>query len=200
MTKIKICGLSRLADIEAVNAARPGYIGFVFAESRRKVTPAEAARLKARLSPAILTVGVFVNTPPETILSLTAAGIIDWIQLHGSESPETIRFLKEKSGRPVLKAFSIQTPTDLELAAATSADFPLLDNGKGGTGETFDWELLSHFPRPYFLAGGLTPENLPEAIFRFSPYAVDLSSGVETDGKKDPQKIFRAVEAAHRKD
>lgn len=79
MTKIKICGLSRLADIEAVNAARPDYIGFVFAERRRKVTPAEAVRLKARLSPAILTMGVFVNAPPETILSLTAAEIIDWI-------------------------------------------------------------------------------------------------------------------------
>ena len=198
MTKIKLCGLSRLADIEAVNAARPDYIGFVFAESRRKVTPAEAARLKARLSPAILTVGVFVNAPPETILSLTAAGIIDWIQLHGSESPETIRFLKEKSGRPVLKAFSIQTPADLELAAATPADFPLLDNGKGGTGETFDWSLFEKQEKPFFLAGGLSPENVKEAIERFHPYAVDVSSGVETDGYKDYEKMKAFMDAVRR--
>ena len=198
MTKIKICGLSRLADIEAVNAARPDYIGFVFAESRRKVTPAEAARLKARLSPAILTVGVFVNAPPETILSLTAAGIIDWIQLHGSESPETIRFLKEKSGRPVLKAFSIQTPADLELAAATPADFPLLDNGKGGTGETFDWSLFQEQEKPFFLAGGLSPENVKEAVERFHPYAVDVSSGVETDGYKDYEKMKAFMDAVRR--
>ena len=200
MTKIKICGLRREQDIRYANELMPDYIGFVFLKGKmRYVTFEEAAHLRSLLDPAIPAVGVFVNEPVENVIRLLQSGTIQIAQLHGQEDEAYAEELGRAGDHCIIRAFAVRSSEDIHRAFAFPADYPLLDNGKG-TGETFDWELLSHFPRPYFLAGGLTPENLPEAIFRFSPYAVDLSSGVETDGKKDPQKIFRAVEAAHRKD
>ena len=195
-TKIKICGLKRPEDITYVNEAKPDYCGFIieFPKSSRNVTGALVRELTAKLNPDIIPVGVFVNAAPERVEKLLLDGTIHIAQLHGQEDEAYIKKLKSLTDHPVMKAFSIQEKKDLDAAAASSADLILLDHGKGGTGETFDWSLLEGWTkRPYFLAGGLNPENIPEAIQRIHPWGIDLSSAVETDGKKDREKILQAV-------
>lgn len=194
MTKIKICGLFRPCDAEYVNEAMPDYAGFVFFEkSHRNVTMQQAAQLRKSIHPSIPVVGVFVNAPQEQIISLCREGVIQIIQLHGGESAEYIRRLKALiPGVSVWQAFRVRTPDDLAAAQQSTADLILLDNGYG-TGETFDWSLISGMTRPFLLAGGLTPQNIPQAIARFAPYAVDISSGVETEKQKDRDKILAAV-------
>ena len=200
MTKIKICGLRRPEDIAYVNEAKPDFAGFIIdvPKSRRNVPREKVRELTALLSPEILPVGVFVNAPMETILSLVTDGTLKAVQLHGQESQSYLEELKKQVAVPLIRAFSIRSPEDLTEAEKSPADFVLLDNGAGGTGETFDWSLLSSFDRPFFLAGGLRLENIPEAVSRFHPYALDLSSGVETDGYKDKEKIIAAVAAVRR--
>lgn len=196
MTKIKLCGLSRPEDIAAANEVNPDYIGFVFApKSKRYVSPTQAAQLKQQLAPGIQAVGVFVKEDPETVVHLLEDGVIDVAQLHGSESEAYIRTLRQHTHKPIMQAFRVDTPADLEKAQASSADYILLDSGDGGTGERFDWSLLTGVTRPYFLAGGLDPENVGEAVEKLKPYAVDVSSGIETDGKKDPEKMRSFVRA-----
>lgn len=200
MTKLKLCGLVRICDIEAVNRLNPEYIGFVFAKkSRRYVDPAQARELRARLNKGISPVGVFVNESPEAIADLVRSGIIDVVQLHGSEDEDFLRKLRELVSCPIIKAFSVKTPQDVRIACESSADLILLDSGGGGTGTVFDWDLLEPIRRPWFLAGGLSPENAADAILRLAPYGVDVSSGIETDGVKDIQKMndfVRAVRGA----
>lgn len=200
MTKLKLCGLVRICDIEAVNRLNPEYIGFVFAKkSRRYVDPAQARKLRARLNKGISPVGVFVNESPEAIADLVRSGIIDVVQLHGSEDEDFLRKLRELVSCPIIKAFSVKTPQDVRIACESSADLILLDSGGGGTGTVFDWNLLEPIRRPWFLAGGLSPENAADAIRRLAPYGVDVSSGIETDGVKDIQKMndfVRAVRGA----
>ena len=200
MTKIKICGLRRPEDIVYVNEAKPDLAGFIIdvPKSRRNVPREKVRELTALLSPKILPVGVFVNAPMETILSLVTDGTLKAVQLHGQESQSYLEELKKQVAVPLIRAFSIRSPEDLTEAEKSPADFVLLDNGAGGTGETFDWSLLSSFDRPFFLAGGLRLENIAEAVSRFHPYALDLSSGVETDGYKDKEKIIAAVAAVRR--
>ena len=207
-TKIKICGLRRPEDIEAVNKYLPDYVGFVFyKKSKRYVTEEEAEKLCNLLSPFIEAVGVFVSEEPDVILRLMRKGIISIAQLHGDESEEYINKLREELKRPVffsdgtpfhtegkvIKAFLVRDEDDVKKAEKSSADFILLDKGMGD-GETFDWKLLGELKRPYFLAGGLNPENVSEAIEKLHPYAVDVSSGVETDGFKDAEKIRAFIE------
>ena len=200
MTKIKFCGLSRPCDIAAANACRPAYVGFVFASaSRRYVPPERAEELRVLLMPEIRAVGVFVNEKPERIARIADRGIIDLIQLHGTEDEAGIRQVRSLTGLAVIKAFSIAGERDVEAANDSGADYVLLDAGKGGTGTRFDWSLLSGMRRPYFLAGGLTPENAGEAIRQLAPYGVDISSGIETDGYKDAEKMA-AFAAAVRKE
>lgn len=192
MTKIKICGLSRPCDIDFVNEAKPDYIGFVFWEkSRRNVTKEQAAALKERLDPGILSVGVFVDEKPEAAAELANEGIIDLIQLHGSEDAAYVAKLRELMDKPIIKAFC-----GTKIAEVSQNDFPadyyLLDHGKG-SGERFDWECIPEMKKPWFLAGGISAGNVMEAIERFHPYAVDVSSSVETDGKKDRDKILEIV-------
>ncbi|MCR5735185.1 MAG: phosphoribosylanthranilate isomerase [Lachnospiraceae bacterium] len=195
MTKIKLCGLMTEKDIETVNDLRPDYIGFVFAEkSRRYVDRETAARLRKLLDPSITAVGVFVNEDMSFILDILKAGIIDIAQLHGTESEDYILRLKQESGRQVIKAFRISGPNDLAFVERSPADHILLDAG-AGDGKTFDWSLLSGIKRPFFLAGGLTSENAASAVKELGPYAVDTSSGIETDGKKDPEKMRAFVNA-----
>lgn len=200
MTKLKLCGLARICDIEAANRLNPEYIGFVFAKkSRRYVDPAQARKLRARLNKGISPVGVFVNESPEAIADLVRSGIIDVVQLHGSEDEDFLRKLRELVSCPIIKAFSVKTPQDVRIACESSADLILLDSGGGGTGTVFDWDLLEPIRRPWFLAGGLSPENAADAIRRLAPYGVDVSSGIETDGVKDIQKMndfVRAVRGA----
>lgn len=200
MTKIKICGLRRPEDIAYVNEAKPDFAGFIIdvPKSRRNVPREKVRELTALLSPEILPVGVFVNALMETILSLVTDGTLKAVQLHGQESQSYLEELKKQVAVPLIRAFSIRSPEDLTEAEKSPADFVLLDNGAGGTGETFDWSLLSSFDRPFFLAGGLRLENITEAVSRFHPYALDLSSGVETDGYKDKEKIIAAVAAVRR--
>ena len=226
MTKIKICGLSRDEDISFVNEAKPDYCGFIihFPKSHRNVTPDRARELIRGLDRSICPVGVFVNEPMETILSLTEDGTLGAVQLHGQESTEYVEELKEKlrqqeaaasadqrevdapagqkisgceggRGRTVtlIQAFKILSAEDVKRAGESAADYILLDRGTE-TGLTFDWNLVQEMDRPYFLAGGLGADNLEEAIRRMHPFAVDLSSAVETDKVKDREKIKRVVE------
>lgn len=196
MTKIKICGLKREKDIYDVNCCCPDYAGFVFADqSRRFVTPSIACRLREMLKPSIIPVGVFVNERPEKIAELLKFEIISMVQLHGQENEEYIKRLKGMTNKPVIKAFSIQRKEDVEKALQSAADYILLDNGAGGTGKTFDWSLSEAADRPFFLAGGLSPENVRQAVKKLHPFAVDVSSGVETEGKKDFDKIIAFINA-----
>ena len=200
MTKIKICGLRRQQDIEAVNAARPDFAGFVVEVpgSRRSVDKRELRELAGRLEEGILSVGVFVNAPPELVAELLEEGTLDLAQLHGQEDEIYMAELRRLTEKPLIQAFSIQTGQDAEQALESRADYLLLDQGRGGTGQTFDWSLLPEINRPFFLAGGLGEENLERAIRQVRPWAVDLSSSLETDGQKDPEKILRAVDLVRR--
>lgn len=199
--KIKLCGLTRPCDIEAVNELQPDYIGFVFAKkSRRYVSPEKAEELKAMLAPGIQTVGVFVNEEPEQIVSLLEAGTIDVAQLHGQEGEREIRRLRELTDHLLIQAFRIDTEQDVERANASTADYVLLDSGAGGTGTVFDWDLLQAIRRPYFLAGGLDTENLGTVKAKLNPYGIDVSSGIETDGYKDKEKMTAFVAAARKED
>ena len=194
MTKIKLCGLSRLCDIEAANELRPEYIGFVFApNSRRYVTRDTAAQLKEKLHPGIKAVGVFVNEQPEVVARLLRDGVIDIAQLHGSETEEYICQLRTLTEKPIIKAFRIDTKQDILAAQKSTADFILLDSGSGGTGTAFDWKLIPEIGRPYFLAGGLGLDNAADAVRTLKPYAVDVSSGIETGGWKDKRKMQEFV-------
>ena len=198
MTKIKLCGLTRPADIDAANRLRPDYIGFVFApKSRRYVSPGRAAVLRERLDPGIPAVGVFVNAPPETVAGLLNRGVIDLAQLHGAEDEAYLSRLRALTDKPVIQAFRIRDEKDCRTARKSSADYILLDSG-AGTGKAFDWSLIRELGRPYFLAGGLGPENVAASVRLLRPYAVDVSSGIETEGKKDPQKMADFVSAVRR--
>lgn len=198
MAKIKICGLRRPEDIAAINEARPDFAGVILARNPkfwRAVDARQAARMREALDPSIPLVGVFVDDDPDYIAGLLERGVIDIAQLHGKETEADICALARRSGKPVWKAFQVKTAGDVAAAIQTPAARPLLDSG-AGCGVTFDWGLVTGIRRPFLLAGGLTPETLPAAIGQVHPWGVDISSGVETDRVKDPDKIFRAVEAA----
>ena len=189
MTKIKFCGLTGDCDIDAANKLRPEYVGFVFApKSKRYVTPERAAELKRRLADGIKAVGVFVNDNLYHVAELLNRGVIDIAQLHGSEDEEYIGQLRQLTDKPIIRAFRIKTAEDIAEAEKCTADHVLLDSG-AGTGEVFDWKLIKNMKRPYFLAGGLSPDNVENAVEQLSPYAVDVSSGIETDGVKDKAKM-----------
>ena len=200
-TKIKLCGMRRPEDIRAVNQAKPDYIGFICSRRFwRHISLEEAAVLKEMLDPGIQAVGVFVDEPYEEIAGWLKKGVIDLVQLHGEEDEYYIRQLRkvmlfQETLVPVIQAFRVKTEKDLLRAGHSIADYILLDSG-AGSGVTFDWSLLDSMDRPYFLAGGLGPDNVAEAIRRFHPYAVDMSSSLETERKKDPEKIRRAVREA----
>lgn len=193
MTKLKLCGLRRAEDIRMVNRYKPDYIGFIFAESRRQVTHQQASELKELLSPDISAVGVFVNAPVEEIAAVCNAGIIDLVQLHGDESEPYIRQLRREITLPIIKAIQVRTPEQILRAADLPCELLLLDTyvegQRGGSGTAFDHSMIPPISKPFFLAGGLNEENLPAALEACHPYGVDISSGVETDGFKDEQKI-----------
>ena len=195
MTKIKMCGLSRAEDIEAANAIKPDYIGFVFAEiSKRRVSALEASKLKSKLNPEIKAVGVFLDDKLDFVASMLNLGIVDVVQLHGSEDEEYIEKVRKITNKPIIKAFIIRSKEDVERAEKSTADYILLDGGKG-EGKAFDWSLLKDIKRPYFLAGGLNPVNVSDAVKALNPYAVDVSTGIETDGVKDKEKMTAFADA-----
>jgi phosphoribosylanthranilate isomerase len=197
--KIKICGLFREEDIEAANEAKPDYIGFVFAKSRRQINAIQAAKLRKKLGGGIIPVGVFVDAEHDEITALYRDRIIAAAQLHGSEDADYIAKLREQCDVPVIKAMHIGEKM-------YDADFFLVDNGPGGTGESFDWSILSSaiknstdginsntFSEKFFLAGGIGLHNLEQAM-SFKPYAIDVSSGAETAGVKDREKMIALVQ------
>ena len=199
MTYIKMCGLTRMSDITAVNSVKPEYIGFVFYEkSKRYITPSKAVELKGLLSPEIKAVGVFVNESAEVVAGLLESGVIDIAQLHGDEDEEYISGLRRMTDKPIIQAFRIRSAADAERARQSSGDMILLDAG-AGDGKAFDWSLISNIERPYFLAGGLSCQNVAQAVRELHPYGVDVSSGIETDGIKDIEKMA-AFAGAVRKD
>lgn len=198
MTKIKLCGLSRPCDIEAANELKPEYIGFVFTpKSKRYVTPEKAKELKQILAPNIKAVGVFVKEVPENVAKLLHDKIIDIAQLHGNEGEDYIKQLRKLTDKPIIKAFRIETASDIAYAEHCSADYVLLDSG-AGTGTLFDWKLIQNIKIPYFLAGGLSPDNAGDAVTILHPFAVDVSSGIETDGVKDKTKMAAFIAAVRK--
>ena len=195
MTKVKMCGLSRMEDIEYANEVLPEFIGFVFApKSRRYVSFEQAKKLRGELDYRIAAVGVFVDEDIENIVRLVKDEVIYMVQLHGSEDNAYIAKLREMAEVPIIQAFKIIDSCDAESAVLSDADFVLLDSGMG-TGKTFDWSLIKSINRPYFLAGGISPENAAQAVERFSPYAVDASSSLETGGVKDLSKMTALARA-----
>lgn len=193
--KIKICGLKRNEDIEYVNEALPDYIGFVFSKSRRQVTLQQAYDLKGDLNSRIKSVGVFVNEPQDMIAELAKNGIIDLAQLHGNEDNVYISKLREKTDGKVkiIKAISISNEFSIDQINEIDADFFLLDNGSGGTGKAFDYSLIKNKVNDrIFLAGGINAGNIKNAV-SLNPYCIDVSSGAESDGIKDREKIIKLV-------
>ncbi len=197
--KIKICGLTRKEDVLALNCCNPDYAGFVFAPGKRQLTPRQAALLRDDLLPEIPAVGVFVNSPADEIISLVKSHIIQLIQLHGEESEEEILELKDKLDRPVpiIKAIRVQSAKEILEAETLSADYLLLDSYvrgiQGGSGTSFDWTMIPTIKKPWFLAGGVGMSNIVGAL-KTEAFCLDVSSLVETDGRKDPEKIKEIIQ------
>lgn len=194
--KIKFCGIRRLEDVAAVNLCQPDYMGMILSGGfRRSISQEQAQRLVQEKSDAIAAVGVFVNESSETICRMAEQLHLQVIQLHGNESAEQIQTLQQKIGLPVWKALRIGTLEELEVAGTNLADCLILEGktgaGIGGTGVCADWELLARhsWNRSFFLAGGLQPENVLEAIATVSPTGVDFSSGIEEDGVKSLRRM-----------
>lgn len=194
--KIKFCGIRRLEDVAAVNLCQPDYMGMILSGGfRRSISQEQAQCLVQEKSDAIAAVGVFVNESSETICRMAEQLHLQVIQLHGNESAEQIQTLQQKTGLPVWKALRIGTLEELEAAGTDPADCLILEGktgaGIGGTGVCADWELLARhsWNRSFFLAGGLQPENVLEAIATVSPTGVDFSSGIEEDGVKSLRRM-----------
>ena len=204
MAKIKICGLKTIEDIRMANRLKPDYIGFVFAGKKRKITPAQALEMKRCLCPGIQSVGVFVNEDIRTVAQLADQGITDLIQLHGEEDASYIRDLRNLTDKAIIKAVRVTCPEDILKVQEVSAEYLLLDSyhaGEyGGSGVTFNWEMIPELTKPYFLAGGLNTGNVCEALKRCSPFAVDVSSSVETDGRKDEKKIEEFINRVRKRE
>ena len=193
--KIKMCGISKVETIPAIVEAKPDYMGLVFAPSKRQVTVEQAKTLVDELHKQyeIKTVGVFVNETVENLLKIAEEVKLDVIQLHGDEDESFIQTLKEQSNVEVWKAVQVRSAADAEKWIDSSADMLLFDayhkDERGGTGEVFDWSSLDEFERPFMLAGGIDSTNVARAIRTVRPYGIDISSGIETEGVKDDEKI-----------
>ena len=202
MPKVKMCGISKVETIPAIIDAKPDYMGLVFAPSKRQVTVDQAKTLVEELhkqyavrynSKTIKTVGVFVNETIENLLKIAEEVKLDVIQLHGDEDESFIQILKEQSNVEVWKAVQVRSAADAEKWIDSSADMLLFDayhkDERGGTGEVFDWSSLDEFERPFMLAGGIDSTNVARAIRTVRPYGIDISSGIETEGVKDDEKM-----------
>ena len=187
---IKFCGIRRIEDVRAVNETRPDLAGFILVKGRKRyISPDKVCELKRSLDPSIKAVGVFVDEDIDEVRRLLSEGIIDIAQLHGNESDEYIKELKDSTGAVVIKAVGIRNADDVKKAEGSPADLVIVDSPGGGTGSTFDWDLLQKIERPYILAGGINADNITEAVARLHPYGIDVSSGIETDGFKDEDKM-----------
>ena len=207
--KVKMCGISKVETIPAVVEAKPDYMGLVFAPSKRQVTVEQAKILIEELhrgyakkygsdtehdkNDTIKTVGVFVNETVDNLVTIANEANLDAVQLHGDEDETFIQSLKERTNVEVWKAVQIRSAADVEKWIDSSADMLLFDayhkDERGGTGEVFDWSSLDAFERPFMLAGGIDFTNVARAIRTVRPYGIDISSGIETNGVKDDEKI-----------
>ena len=207
--KVKMCGISKVETIPAVVEAKPDYMGLVFAPSKRQVTVDQAKTLVEELhkqytkrynngaeqsnNDEIKTVGVFVNETLDNLVSIATEANLDVVQLHGDEDEAFIQSIKERSNVEIWKAVQIRSAADAEAWIDSSADMLLFDayhkDDRGGTGEVFDWSCLDEFERPFMLAGGIDSTNVARAIRTVRPYGIDISSGIETEGVKDDEKI-----------
>lgn len=207
--KVKMCGISKVETIPAVVEAKPNYMGLVFAPSKRQVTVEQAKTLVEELhkgcakkygsdtepdkNDTIKTVGVFVNETVDNLVTIANEVNLDAVQLHGDEDETFIQSLKERTNVEVWKAVQIRSAADVEEWIDSSADMILFDayhkDERGGTGEVFDWSSLDEFERPFMLAGGIDSTNVARAIRTVRPYGIDTSSGIETNGVKDDEKI-----------
>ena len=200
MIKIKICGIKNEKEVQILNQILPDYCGFIFhvEKSSRSISLATARKLKEKLKKQIGIIGVFVDESIESILAIKEELQLVMIQLHGREDDRYIQTLKEKSGIPIIKAFSINKKEDVERAKNSKADYVLLDQGEGGSGKPFPWELVKTMERDYFLAGGIGVENVQEALGQLNPFVIDFNSRLETNGEKDEKKIKKAVDIVRR--
>lgn len=198
MTRVKLCGQPADCDVATINSLQPDYVGFILTSRfRRYVAPERVLEIRRELSEQIQVVGVCVDEPVEYVAELLNSGTIDIAQLHGQEDHTYIDRLRAISHGPIIKAFKLQKPEDIALVNASTADYVLLDSGTG-TGQTFDWSLIHDISLPFFLAGGLNPENVAEAVRKINPFGVDVSSGIETDGHKDSKKMTAFVNAVRK--
>lgn len=203
--RIKMCGLRRPDEIIYANECLPDYIGFVFAESRRKVSGEEAKKLGEQLDPLVKKVGVFVNEPLRSLISISEEAGLDIIQLHGDEDDEYIREVRHKTGKEIWKAVRVRTAKDIQAAQELPADKLLLDSfseeSYEGTGKVMDFAVLdqAEIRKPYFIAGGLTVDNLPVILRNTEPYGIDISSGIETGGVKDREKMRKVIQLCKRR-
>lgn len=204
--KIKICGIRRPEDVDIVNTYRPDYIGFVFAPTWRQITVDTACSLKAQLHPEIKSVGVFVNQPIELLVETLTRGAAQFLQLHGQENAsyekELVHALAEKGIKNpeehLIRAYRIRSAEDFDHIPDTRAPLLLLDayspDAIGGTGEAFDWTMIKNIEKPFFLAGGISAENVLDAMQSVQPFGIDASSSLETDKAKDREKIKLFIE------
>ncbi len=200
MTRIKFCGLKTREDVLAVNRLKPDYAGFVLSAGfKRSVSLSQAGDMVSAMAPGICRVGVFVNEPLETVLDCLCSGLVQAAQLHGAETDEYVARLQQAGGCPVIKFFALKAPQDARRAESSPADYVLLDSGTG-TGKAFDWSLAAQVSRPFFLAGGLGSGNVAQAIRACRPFAVDVSSGIETQGRKDFEKMAAFMAAVNKED
>ncbi len=202
--KIKICGLRSEEDVSIVNEYLPDYIGFVFVKGRKRyIDPADALSLKQKLDKSIRTVGVFIDEDVKSVYDLLRNGTIDIAQLHGSEDEDYIDELSALIGArddiKIIKAFQVSDASDIDKVNVSGADMVILDSGTG-SGKTFDWSILKDVKRDFFLAGGLDPDNVKEATDNIHPFGVDVSSGVETEGKKDIIKVEAFIKAVRKEE
>lgn len=195
MKQVKICGMMCEQDIAYVNEIGPDYCGFIinFPKSHRNLSKEQVRKLRKGLKENIKPVGVFVDEPLEQVAELLNEGSIEIAQLHGKEDNDYIERLKNLTCKPIWKAFQIKSREDVEAAGKSIADFVILDKGQG-SGETFDWSYLDAMTRPFGLAGGLNMDNVKEAL-RTKAILLDTSGGVETNQRKDKEKIRAFVEA-----
>jgi len=198
MTKVKICGLKEKEHVKAAVEAGADAIGFVFAASKREVSIEQARELAKEVPPGVLKIGVFVNPTIEEIETAVREVPLDFVQYHGNETPEFI----QTNSFPSIKALSVRSEEDIDVAKQFNTDFYLFDapgtDYQGGSGLTFNWQLMQGHSIPQekiILAGGLNPANVEDAIKRVKPYMVDVSSGVEIDGRKDSELIRAFIRA-----
>ncbi|MGL5172382.1 MAG: phosphoribosylanthranilate isomerase [Olsenella sp.] len=194
--RVKLCGMFREQDITAVNEAEPDFCGFItnVPSSHRSLSTERAKTLAREVGPGIFTVGVYVDDTDDRVARDGSPGYFDVIQLHGEEDEGYIERVRSRTDAPIIQAFQVRREQDVWNANKSTADMVLLDSGQG-TGREFDWSLLASVERPFILAGGLTPENVGQVIRELRPWGVDMSSGLETDRVKDPEKIRAAVAA-----